>query len=53
MVVAARDFQISLPGVEPAELLQAARPILEEWHAKQEKEAAERWREESGRGAGR
>ena len=35
----------------PAELLQAARPILEEWHAKQEKEAAERWREESGRGS--
>jgi len=34
----------------PAELLQAARPILEEWHAKQEREAAERWREESGRG---
>ena len=35
----------------PAELLRAARPILEEWHAKQEREAAERWREESGRGA--
>jgi peptide chain release factor subunit 1 len=35
----------------PAELLEAARPILEEWHAKQEREAAERWREESGRGA--
>jgi peptide chain release factor subunit 1 len=34
----------------PAELLAAARPILEEWHAKQEQEAAERWREESGRG---
>jgi len=34
----------------PAELLQAARPILEDWHAKQEREAAERWREESGRG---
>jgi peptide chain release factor subunit 1 len=34
----------------PAELLEAARPILEEWHAKQEKEAAERWLEESGRG---
>ena len=34
----------------PAQLLQAARPILEEWHAKQEREAAERWREESGRG---
>jgi peptide chain release factor subunit 1 len=34
----------------PAELLQAARPILEEWHAKQEQEAAARWREESGRG---
>jgi peptide chain release factor subunit 1 len=35
----------------PTELLQAARPILEEWHAKQEREAAERWHEESGRGA--
>ena len=35
----------------PAELLEAARPILEEWHANQEREAAERWREESGRGA--
>jgi peptide chain release factor subunit 1 len=35
----------------PAELLEATRPILEEWHAKQEQEAAERWREESGRGA--
>src|SRR5919201_1320276 len=34
----------------PAELLQAARPILEEWHAKQEQEAAARWGEESGRG---
>src|SRR5256886_12904129 len=34
----------------PAELLQAAKPILEEWHAKQEREAAERWRDESGRG---
>src|SRR4029077_19491802 len=34
----------------PAELLEAAQPILEEWHAKQEREAAERWREESGRG---
>ena len=35
----------------PAELLDAARPILEEWHAKQEQDAVERWREESGRGA--
>jgi peptide chain release factor subunit 1 len=34
----------------PTELLAAAQPILEEWHAKQEQEAAERWREESGRG---
>lgn len=34
----------------PAELLAAARPVLEEWHAKQERDAAERWREESGRG---
>jgi hypothetical protein len=37
----------------PAQLLQAARPILEEWHAKQEREAGERWREESGAAAGR
>jgi len=35
----------------PAELLDTARPILEEWHAKQEREAVERWREEEGRGA--
>ena len=35
----------------PAELLETARPILEEWHAKQEREAVERWREEEGRGA--
>src|SRR5207253_8114790 len=35
----------------PADLLRAARPILEDWHATQEREAAERWREESGRGA--
>jgi peptide chain release factor subunit 1 len=34
----------------PAELLDAARPILEEWHARQEEQAAERWREEAGRG---
>jgi peptide chain release factor subunit 1 len=34
----------------PAELLAAAQPILEEWHAKQEQKAAERWREESARG---
>ena len=34
----------------PAELLEAARPILEEWHSEQEREAAERWREEAGRG---
>ena len=33
----------------PAELLEAAQPVLEEWHAKQERAAAERWREESGR----
>ena len=33
-----------------ADLLEAARPILEEWHSRQEREAAERWREESGRG---
>jgi peptide chain release factor subunit 1 len=34
----------------PADLLEVARPILEEWYARQEHEAAERWREESGRG---
>jgi peptide chain release factor subunit 1 len=34
----------------PAELLAAAKPVLEQWHAKKEQEAAERWREESGRG---
>jgi peptide subunit release factor 1 (eRF1) len=34
----------------PAQLLEVAKPVLEEWHAKQEQEAAERWREESGRG---
>ena len=32
------------------ELLAAAQPILEAWHAKQEQQAAERWREEIGRG---
>jgi peptide chain release factor subunit 1 len=35
----------------PAELLATARPILEDWHAKQERQAVERWREEEGRGA--
>jgi len=35
----------------PPELLETARPILEEWHATQEREAVERWREEEGRGA--
>jgi peptide chain release factor subunit 1 len=34
----------------PAELLEIAQPILERWHMEQEKEAAARWREESGRG---
>ena len=34
----------------PAELLAAAKPVLEQWHAKKEQEAAQRWREESGRG---
>jgi peptide chain release factor subunit 1 len=34
----------------PTQLLEVAQPVLEEWHAKQEQEAAERWREESGRG---
>ena len=27
-----------------------ARPVLEEWHARQEQEAAARWQEEAGRG---
>jgi peptide chain release factor subunit 1 len=35
----------------PTALLETARPILEEWHAQQEREAVERWREEEGRGA--
>ncbi len=34
----------------PTELLEAVQPILEEWHSKREQEAADRWREESGRG---
>jgi peptide chain release factor subunit 1 len=34
----------------PAELLQAVQPVLEDWHARQERESVERWREESGRG---
>jgi peptide chain release factor subunit 1 len=34
----------------PAELLQAVQPVLEDWHARQERELVERWREESGRG---
>jgi len=33
----------------PAELLEVAAPILEEWRAKQERETLERWREEAGR----
>jgi peptide chain release factor subunit 1 len=34
----------------PTDLLAVTQPILEEWHSKQEEEAAARWREESGRG---
>ena len=34
----------------PTQLLEVTQPILEDWHAKQERGAAERWREESGRG---
>jgi peptide chain release factor subunit 1 len=34
----------------PPELLDVARPILEDWHARQEQEAAARWQEEVGRG---
>ena len=33
-----------------ADLLGVARPMLEEWHGRQEQEAVERWREEAGRG---
>jgi peptide chain release factor subunit 1 len=34
----------------PTELYETAMPLLEAWHAEREKEAAERWREEAGRG---
>jgi peptide chain release factor subunit 1 len=34
----------------PAELLEVARPVLEEWWSTQEKQSIERWREERGRG---
>ena len=33
----------------PAELLAVVRPVLEEWRARQEEEAVERWRSEAGR----
>ena len=33
----------------PPELLRAAAPVLEEWRARKEDEAIERWREEAGR----
>jgi peptide chain release factor subunit 1 len=33
----------------PAELLAAATPVLEEWRAREEQKAVERWREEAGR----
>jgi peptide chain release factor subunit 1 len=33
----------------PAELLAAATPVLEQWRAREEEEAVERWREEAGR----
>ncbi|HEX6489788.1 MAG TPA: Vms1/Ankzf1 family peptidyl-tRNA hydrolase [Gaiellaceae bacterium] len=32
------------------ELLQTVQPLIEEWQGRQEQEAIERWREESGRG---
>ena len=35
----------------PAELAEAAAPLLEAWHAEREQEATERWREESGKNA--
>ena len=33
----------------PAQLLEIARPVLEEWRDRQETQAVERWREEAGR----
>jgi peptide chain release factor subunit 1 len=33
----------------PAELLEQARPVLEQWRADREREAVERWREEAAR----
>jgi peptide chain release factor subunit 1 len=33
----------------PAELLEAAEPVLDEWRARNERELVERWREEAGR----
>ncbi len=35
----------------PAELQEAAEPLLEQWRAEREGELVERWREETGRGA--
>ncbi|MGB2952847.1 MAG: Vms1/Ankzf1 family peptidyl-tRNA hydrolase [Gaiellaceae bacterium] len=35
----------------PPELLEIARPVLEEWRSRQEDEAIQRWREEAGRHA--
>ena len=35
----------------PAELQEAAQPLLEQWRADRESELVERWREETGRGA--
>jgi peptide chain release factor subunit 1 len=35
----------------PAELLQVAQPVLEEWYARQENAAAARWREEAAKNA--
>jgi peptide chain release factor subunit 1 len=33
----------------PSELLEAVRPLVDEWHAREESAAAERWQEEAGR----
>lgn len=33
----------------PSELLEAVRPLVDEWHAREEGVAAERWQEEAGR----
>ena len=50
---AVRDAIVGWTSAEahagPAELLAAAAPVLEEWRAREEQRAVERWREELGR----